>query len=55
MKLKNKILTPDSPGAQMSGAEMSSAQTAAPKRTLPYKKLWQKAIKKAAKALLHAF
>ena len=31
----NKILAPDSPGAQMSGTKMSSAQTAALKRTRP--------------------
>ena len=36
-KLKQIILAPDSPGAQMSGAEMPSAQTAAPKHRGPQK------------------
>ena len=33
--LKNKVLVPDSPGAEMSGAEISSAETAVSKRTRP--------------------
>ena len=33
--LKKKVLTPNSPGTEMSGTELSSAESAAPKRTRP--------------------
>ena len=41
--LKNKILAPNSPGAEMSGAELSSAESAAPnrwRRNVPDPRKW---------------
>jgi len=53
MNLKKKVLTPDSPGAQMSGTEMSSAQTEAPKRTRPQKKTAQALYIPIVRQILH--